>query len=486
MEGHQVVGALGEEDGEESTILGNLQHQGMVQDSSDSFGLFSPSQPTQTGISQQFRTSTPWQTQTSASWQTRSSSPWQTQTNTLSTPSRAHERFQGGSGFGSDGVSISSSPLSRIRGSEHLSSSPSMTQSDILNVEKSRVLEQLRHMTAEVDQLESRLQAAKRRRARAAAAALQKQKDGQDSEIKEMRNILGSVHQISISKKSDGTKADGQPINTPLSGQTISGINIETIRKLQNFTNIAFTSIYNRKISESNEGLKDYRYYIAGVCLQLEFEIDFTVHEPNLNVTDLSIKLPHSIQTELRQFVLRAQSESLLLPFFRTLILYAQMDYDRQTLMNNLARRFPNLVKINQTISRLSKNLRSKSTTSDEPITHVSPAGSGVQTLVFSGPRKSSPELVLHWAIDVTDQGKVIPRVRLLPRMPKKWKQVDEKGTLDAIPMQFVRLMQLKGTEGAVAILLQCIYGPQNAKATEEDEEDEEEEGVEEESKDSS
>lgn len=54
-------------------------------------------------------------------------------------------------------------------------------------MEKSRILEQLRNMTTEVDQLESRLQAVKRRRARAANSALQKLRETQESEVQEMR-----------------------------------------------------------------------------------------------------------------------------------------------------------------------------------------------------------------------------------------------------------------------------------------------------------
>lgn len=38
-------------------------------------------------------------------------------------------------------------------------------------------------------------------------------------------------------------------------------------------------------------------------------------------------------------------------------------------------------------------------------------------------------------------------------------RQADEKSTLDAIPTHFVRLLQLKGTEGAVAVLLRCVFG---------------------------
>ncbi|KAI1316129.1 hypothetical protein EDD11_010443 [Mortierella claussenii] len=340
------------------------------------------------------------------------------------------------------------------------SSASRIDESDLLTVEKSRVLEQLRHITTEVDQLESRLQAVKRRRARAAASALQKQQEAQEVEAQEVRNILGSVRHLSLS---DGSKQSGpekKAARSPLSSHSTSPIDIEMIRKLQGFTNIGFTSIQHRTLSATESGVRDRRYHIDGTCFQLEFEVEFTVHEPNLNLSNLHIQLPRSAQSELGKFVQKAQMESNLLPFFRTLVQYAQMDYDRQVLMTNLTNRFPQLIKSNRTLSKLSGSPQQGRHSAFTP---ASPSGPGVQSLIFCGRRKSAPELVFHWVIDVTDRGKVKPYVRLLPRMPKKWRLADDKATLDAIPTQFVRLLQLKGTEGAVAILLQCVYGRQAA-----------------------
>lgn len=60
---------------------------------------------------------------------------------------------------------------------------------DTLLIEKSKILEHLRHATAEVDELESRLQAVRRRRARAVVDALESHQKAQESEAKEMRYL---------------------------------------------------------------------------------------------------------------------------------------------------------------------------------------------------------------------------------------------------------------------------------------------------------
>lgn len=61
------------------------------------------------------------------------------------------------------------------------------SESDELQVEKSQILEQLQLATAEVEGLEERLAAAKRKRARTVLAALEKHKKKQQTEAKEMR-----------------------------------------------------------------------------------------------------------------------------------------------------------------------------------------------------------------------------------------------------------------------------------------------------------
>ncbi|KAF9948092.1 hypothetical protein BGZ70_002372 [Mortierella alpina] len=251
----------------------------------------------------------------------------------------------------------------------------------------------------------------------------------------------------------EGTDAAGKAVEdsnrtlfTSMGTAKLSGLNIDMIRKQQNFTNITFSTIQNHILPASETGLIGRRYRIAGSCFQLQFNIQFTVHEPSLDLSDVEVVVPRSLEPELSMFISRVRRESLLLPFFQTLSQYAQMDFDRRSLMDRLAKRFPKLIKSNHALRKL-------------PVDGAMlPGGPGVQSLTFRSDRSSSPELVLQWTIEVTAHGTVVPRLGLLPRMPTKWRQTDNKATLDAIPTQFIRLVQLKGTEAAVATLLECIY----------------------------
>ncbi|KAG0329663.1 hypothetical protein BGZ99_000878 [Dissophora globulifera] len=264
------------------------------------------------------------------------------------------------------------------------------------------------------------------------------------------------------------TSESSIPVRTPistLSTKALSNINVDMIKSLQSFTNINFTSIHNQLLSTSESGgVKARQYHITGTCFQLGFMVEFTVREPSLDLKDVRIEVPRSAQKELGRFVSRAERERMLMPFFRTLAQYAQMDYDRQVLMGRLAKRFPQLVKSSRAIRKLSRASSTGSAAASLPPSG-SPAGPGVQTMTFSLAKRSSPELVLQWTIDATGQGKTVPQVRLFPRMPQKWRQADEKMALDGIPTQFVRLMQLKGTEGAAAVVVKCVFGRRAAEA---------------------
>ncbi|KAF9985630.1 hypothetical protein BGZ75_002712 [Mortierella antarctica] len=263
------------------------------------------------------------------------------------------------------GMSTPSSEVARL--DEPMSAVSRTEEDDTLHVEKSRVLDQLQHLTTEVERLESRLQAVKRKRARAVISAMERHQKAQETEAQEMRYVLDTIHHMSISESVRNAGVGTAEQDGKVSNRTL------------------FSSMGTAKLS-------------------------------GLNID-----------------------------------MYAQMDYDRRSLMDKLAKRFPKLIKSNHALRKL-------------PVDGtVLPGGSGVQSLTFRSARSSSPELVLQWTIDVTEHGTVVPRLGLLPRMPTKWRQTDDKGTLDAISTQFIRLVQLKGTEAAVAALLECVYGSTGA-----------------------
>ncbi|KAF9273564.1 hypothetical protein BGZ68_001394 [Mortierella alpina] len=307
-------------------------------------------------------------------------SPFGSSWNTPSAASLADSHSQAASSF--MGLSTPSGELARF--DEPMSAVSRTEEDDTLHLEKSRVLDQLQHMTTEVERLESRLQAVKRKRARAVIAAIERHQKAQETEAQEMRYVLNTIHHMSISESvgnagAEATGQDGKVSNRTLFSSMgtaqLSGLNIDMIRKQQNFTNMSFSSIRNHILSTSETGLRGRRYDIAGSCYQLHFNIQFTVHEPSLDLSDVQVVVPRSIEPELGFFISRVKRESKLLPFFQTFSQYAQMDYDRRSLMDKLAKRFPKLIKSNHALRKL-------------PVDGtVLPGGSGVQSLTFRSAR---------------------------------------------------------------------------------------------------
>ncbi|KAG0347522.1 hypothetical protein BG004_007599 [Podila humilis] len=311
------------------------------------------------------------------------------------------------------------------------------SKEDEFMVEKSQILEQLRLAAAEVEGLEAQLAAAKRKRARTVSAALEKHKKKQQTEANEMKAVLGSIQQRSLAKVAE--KQVRSSSNT-LSMPALTNLSLGILQRLQSFTNIHFTSIHNYIVTAKTTGGCVRQYNISGQCYHLDFKLEFTVHEPALTVESLQIEIPASAQSELGVFI------------------------SEQDLMRKLSQKFPKRTMAasrkkgrNATSSGLSGLSRQQA---GLPPTFTAGAP-GVQVLVFGGHKKSSPELVFHWVMDVTVDGKIIPHVNMFPRMPKSWRQVDNKATLDAIPAQFLLLVQLKGIEDAVSILVECVFGRQ-------------------------
>lgn len=91
----------------------------------------------------------------------------------------------------------------------------------------------------------------------------------------------------------------------------------------------------------------------------------------------------------------RTERDSHLLLFFQTLSQYAQMDRDRSNLINNLAKRFPELVKSNHVLKPTGVG---RGTRPIKAHLETLPGGPGVQTLVFCGPRQvnEDKEVCVH------------------------------------------------------------------------------------------
>ncbi|CAJ0767417.1 3937_t:CDS:2, partial [Entrophospora sp. SA101] len=68
---------------------------------------------------------------------------------------------------------------------------------------------------------------------------------------------------------------------------------------------------------------------------------------------------------------------------------------------------------------------------------------------------KNYPELLFVWNLNLTPLGRVIiTDLRLIPIMSHQWKTLDEFNIIDQIPNHFQQLVEVKGVQFAVEIIV--------------------------------
>ncbi|KAF9976180.1 hypothetical protein BGZ73_009034 [Actinomortierella ambigua] len=377
-------------------------------------------------------------------------------------PFRGLSSIGGGGGGSNGGV-----------GGADLLTSAERDHSKDLQVEKSRLLEQLRYMREDVDELEAQLQALRRKKARSNTISQAQQQRKRAKEALDMKYEQGGE------KRSQGYETGKQSA---------------LLQQLRSFTNISFTQIQsqlepfedtsvpstksstlprtdNSPGTEDDDALlisKSRHYHYQGSCYELDFDVKFIVREPDLVLEGLMIKVPTGVEAEIGTFLEKAEKDSSLLLFFRTFHRYAQMNYQRKKLWNKFARQYPHLV----AMASLNKDQPSAATTSStlqrkrRRNVAILPGQDGIQVLTFRSSRRADMELVFNWRIHVDQHGHLTPLLRLLPKVTTLWKQSDQKAVVENLPIQFLRLVEMKGVQGAVVTILKSVYGQEATAVT--------------------
>ncbi|KAK2491830.1 hypothetical protein MC885_020463 [Smutsia gigantea] len=68
-------------------------------------------------------------------------------------------------------------------------------------------------------------------------------------------------------------------------------------------------------------------------------------------------------------------------------------------------------------------------------------------------------ELVVVWRIQVDDEGRAMPKLDLLPRVPQRALELDQKGIIAAAPASFRALLSALGIEAALESLIVTLRG---------------------------
>ncbi|XP_048714327.1 centromere protein P [Caretta caretta] len=204
---------------------------------------------------------------------------------------------------------------------------------------------------------------------------------------------------------------------------------------LMKFTGIWFTN-YSKETVEKTGNKTIQKHRLSGNCYSLPFQMEFHLLEIQSNesisavVTDLSIIMECGEYLDLSKFVSSVEEQGNLLLFFRSLSSFAEWCEHRKRAFKHFKAKYPDSVRL--------------------------PEGPSGDYLVIRSPELSGFELMIVWKIYVDEEGRVIPVLDLLPRIPAQALQ-DKKAAVENGPQCFRNMLLLLGIEAAIESLIKSV-----------------------------
>ncbi|XP_072455319.1 centromere protein P isoform X4 [Notamacropus eugenii] len=232
-------------------------------------------------------------------------------------------------------------------------------------------------------------------------------------------------------------RAEIAPLEAQL-GRSESGLSF-----LSRLTGVRITEYCVTRSSERarNGGLRVLRKgHLAGDCcaginisFQLEFQLLETQSEETFTVaiTDLSIILEPVENKELSRFVARTEEKRDLFLFFRSLYFFQEWCEYRKRTFHYFKEKHPKVVQL--------------------------PEGPAADAMVLQSPSVPGFELMVVWRVHVDEEGKVMPELDLLTKIPEQALSLDKKNVVTQAPRCFRTLLRLLGIEAALASLIELV-----------------------------
>ncbi|XP_038266630.1 centromere protein P isoform X2 [Dermochelys coriacea] len=204
---------------------------------------------------------------------------------------------------------------------------------------------------------------------------------------------------------------------------------------LMKFTGIWFTN-YSKETVEKTGNKTIQKHRLSGNCYSLPFQMEFQLLEIQSNdsisavVTDLSIIMECGEYSDLSKFVSSVEEQGNLLLFFRSLSSFAEWCEHRKCAFKHFKVKYPDIVRL--------------------------PEGPSGDYLVIRSPELSGFELMIVWKIYVDEEGRVVPVLDLLPRIPAQAMQ-DKKAAVKNGPQCFRNMLLLLGIEASIESLIKSV-----------------------------
>lgn len=211
---------------------------------------------------------------------------------------------------------------------------------------------------------------------------------------------------------------------------TLTDINIISYsKKTKNLTSTAMTEKSIKKVLQ--------RHKLSGNCHMITFQVEFQIlevqNQEHLSsaITDLNIIMEPTAYSELSEFVSRAEERRDLFMFFRSLHFFVEWCEYRKRTFKHFKEKYPEAVHL---------------------LEGASSSYMGIQST-------SQPEfeLVIVWRIQIDEEGKVLPKLDLLTKVPQQALELDKKGVIETAPLSFQTLLGVLGIEVTVESLIRSL-----------------------------
>ncbi|RVE73361.1 hypothetical protein OJAV_G00049600 [Oryzias javanicus] len=88
------------------------------------------------------------------------------------------------------------------------------------------------------------------------------------------------------------------------------------------------------------------------------------------------------------------------------------------------------------------------------------PGGRRSEVMVLRRPELPGVVLFIHWAVEISTEGTVVPKINLLPKIPGKALELFPSLPVGGAAEAFQSLLRILGAEGAVESVLRAVASP--------------------------
>lgn len=176
---------------------------------------------------------------------------------------------------------------------------------------------------------------------------------------------------------------------------------------------------------------------VSGQCSELVFQVEFHLSEvkegqqSERTISDLNVVMDASDLQNFSSFLSRAEEQSDLLLFFRTLRTFSDRCDDRCRAFEHFKEKYPSVVSF--------------------------PGGSRSEVMALNHPELPGCVLFIHWAVAVSNEGEVTPKIELLTKIPEKALELFPSQALGGAPESFQSLLRILGPEAAIESVIRAV-----------------------------